>query len=79
MATLKAAFQARTRAVAAAAFILIACPIWQGCIASRIMDSEDRKHYSEYLNETQRINLEREKAGLPASKPLTLDEWKGHK
>lgn len=56
--------------------VLLAAPLLQGCIAQRIMDSEDRKHYLEYRQEAERINLEREKAGLKPQKVMSLDEWK---
>ena len=64
---------------AIAILTLVLAQLMQGCIVSRIMDSEDRKHYSEYMQETQRINLEREKAGLAPQKTATFEEWKGGK
>jgi hypothetical protein len=57
--------------------LAMTAPLWQGCIAHRIMDSEDRKHYTEYVAQTQRINLEREKAKLPPEKVMTFDQWRG--
>jgi hypothetical protein len=61
------------------AIVILIGVLGQGCIANRITDSEDRKHYSEYLNENQRINLDREKAGLPAQQPLSFEQWRGGK
>lgn len=53
--------------------------VLQGCIAQRIMDSEDRKHYSEYRMQAERLNMEREKAGLQPQVIQTFDEWRGHR
>jgi hypothetical protein len=41
------------------------------------MESEDRKNYSSYIQETQRVNFEREKAGLKPETPMTYEQWKG--
>ena len=54
-------------------------PLLQGCVVQRVMDSEDRKHYSEYRIQAERLNMEREKAGLPAQSIQTFDDWKGKK
>ncbi len=51
----------------------------QGCVAEIVMKSQDRQHYSEYVTETQRINLEREKAKLEPEKTMTFEEWRGKK
>jgi hypothetical protein len=51
----------------------------QGCVADIVMKSQDRQHYSDYVTETQRLNLEREKAGLAPTKILTFEEWSGRK
>lgn len=50
-----------------------------GCqpLGHRIMDSKDREAYSEYRMESERINLEREKAGLSPQQIQTFDEWRG--
>jgi len=58
-------------------FLLLA--LTQGCLVNRIMDSQDRSHYSEYLSENSKTNIEREKAGLPPEKPLTYEQWAGKK
>jgi hypothetical protein len=57
----------------------VAAPLLQGCVVQRIMDSEDRKHYSEYRMHAERLNMEREKAGLSAQSIQTFAEWKGKK
>lgn len=51
----------------------------QGCLVNRIMDSQDRNHYSEYLSQVSKNNIEREKAGLQPEKPLTYEQWAGKK
>lgn len=51
----------------------------QGCLVNRIMDSQDRNHYSEYLSGVSKNNVEREKAGLQPEKPMTFDDWRGKK
>ncbi|MCX8157591.1 MAG: hypothetical protein N3J91_14285 [Verrucomicrobiae bacterium] len=53
--------------------MLLGC---NGCVVDRIMDSEDRKHYLDYRTEAERINMEREKNGLPPRPILTYEEWK---
>jgi hypothetical protein len=57
--------------------LLLVMPLLQGCITQRIMESEDRKNYSSYIQETQRVNLEREKAGLKPETLMTYEQWKG--
>ena len=63
--------------------LALAATLLQGCIASGIialnsvMKAQDRKHYAEYVTETERINLEREKANLRPEKIMTFKEWKG--
>jgi hypothetical protein len=59
--------------------IVLAATLLQGCVAQIVMKSQDRQHYSEYVTETQRINLEREKANLQPQKIMTFDEWRGKK
>ena len=59
--------------------LALVAPLLHGCIAQIVMKSQDRQHYSEYVTETQRINLEREKAKLPPEKTMTFDEWRGAK
>jgi hypothetical protein len=49
----------------------------QGCLASIIMNSQDRKNYSDYVTHTDQINTDREKAGLQPVKVMTFDEWHG--
>ena len=51
----------------------------QGCVADMVMKSQDREHYSTYVQETQRLNLEREKVGLAPQKIMTFEEWSGRK
>lgn len=50
-----------------------------GCIPMIIMKSQDRDHYSTYVQETNRLNTEREQAGLAPVKVMTFDEWRGIK
>ena len=50
----------------------------QGCVVSRIMNSQDRKNYSDYVLQTNQLNTDREKAGLPPVKVMTFDEWHGN-
>ncbi|HEY1662329.1 MAG TPA: hypothetical protein VGI03_07915 [Verrucomicrobiae bacterium] len=60
--------------------VAITCmPLIQGCVVQRIMDSQDRQHYSEYLEQVDQTNLEREKSHLPDEKPMAFDEWDGKK
>jgi len=61
------------------ALVALIAPLLHGCVSDIVMKSQDRQHYSEYLTETQRINLEREKAGLAPEKMLTFEEWRGGK
>jgi hypothetical protein len=56
-----------------------AASLFQGCIAQRIMDSEDRKNYSDYRMSAERLNMEREKAGLQPQNIQTFEEWRGSK
>lgn len=49
------------------------------CIASRVMESQDREAYSRYRTEADKLNFEREKSGLPPQQIMTFDEWKGEK
>jgi len=58
---------------------VLVATLLQGCVAKIVMNSQDRQHYSEYLTETQRLNLEREKANLTPQKIMTFDEWRGEK
>jgi hypothetical protein len=58
---------------------VLVCPFLNGCVPQIIMKSQDRQHYSEYVTETQRINLEREKANLAPVKVMTFNEWRGDK
>lgn len=67
----------KTSIKSALATVVLVAPLLQGCIAQRIMDSEDRKNYSEYRMQAERLNTEREKAGLAPQKILTFDEWRG--
>lgn len=67
------------RAVIASVALAVSCPLFQGCVAQIIMDSEDKKHYSEYRMEAERINLEREKAALTPQKIQSFNEWSGKK
>jgi hypothetical protein len=50
-----------------------------GCIADMVMKSQDRQHYTDYVTETQRLNFDREKAGLAPQKIMTFNEWNGGK
>ena len=55
--------------------ILIATPLLQGCVAYRYFKSEDRDRYSEYVEQTNKLNLDREKAGLQPVHVMTFSEW----
>ena len=59
--------------------LALSASLLQGCIVQRIMDSEDRKNYSEYRMQAERLNVEREKSNLPPQTIQTFDEWKGKK
>jgi hypothetical protein len=54
-------------------FILVT-PLLQGCVAAMVMNSQDRQHYSEYVTETQKINLQREMAKLTPERVMTFQE-----
>ena len=62
----------------------LATTLLQGCMAAggalalnSIMKSQEHQHYADYVTQTERINLEREKANLPPEKIMTFKEWKG--
>ena len=61
----------------------LAATLLQGCLASgliamnSVMKSHEHQRYEEYVNETQRINLERQKSNLPPEKIMTFKQWKG--
>ena len=64
--------------------VALAATLLQGCLAASgfiafksVMKAQDHNHYADYVTETQRINLEREKANLPPEKIMTFKEWKG--
>ncbi len=61
------------------AILALVCPLLNGCVPYIIMNSQDRQHYSEYVTETQRLNLEREKANLAPLAIMTFKEWRGDK
>ena len=48
----------------------------QGCISGTVKAVARHNNYSEYRLEMERINLEREKAKLPARPIMTYDEWR---
>lgn len=50
-----------------------------GCVPRMIMRSQDQEHYSHYVEETQKLNLERKKAKLEPVKVMTFQEWSGNK
>ena len=51
-----------------------------GIGASKYGSSKQQAAYGEYRTSMEKINLEREKAGLEAKPILTFDEWrKGEK
>lgn len=50
-----------------------------GCIASRVMDSQDRKAYSDYRIKAEENNTQRQKAGLAPTPVPTFEEWRGTK
>lgn len=59
--------------------LVMLAALLEGCVADIVMKSQDRQHYSEYVTETQRLNLEREKAKLTPVKVMTFEEWRGGK
>jgi hypothetical protein len=50
-----------------------------GCVPKMIMNSMDHDKYSEYVQNTNHLNLEREKAGLKPIPVMTFNEWRGEK
>jgi hypothetical protein len=65
----------------AAAVLSTTLLIHTGCIPILIhagveAESQENAAYSEYLNDTARLNFEREKAGMPTQEPLTREEWR---
>jgi hypothetical protein len=48
-----------------------------GCVPQMILKSQDRGKYSEYVQETNRLNTEREKSGLTPIHVMGFDEWRG--
>lgn len=58
-------------ALSALAFTLL-----QGCVASMVMNSQDRDHYGQYQVEMAKINMEREKSGMKPEPVQTFEEWK---
>lgn len=62
-------------AAACAALTLNACTPAPIAVTNRIMDSLDRRMYLDYRRDAERINLEREKAGLPPNPILISEEW----
>lgn len=56
--------------------LAVLCVLVSGCsIAHRIKESDDREAYLRYRTETDRLNFEREKAGMAPASMLTFDEW----
>jgi len=53
------------------------CMALTGCVPHMIMKSQDRGKYSEYVQETNRLNTEREKSGLSPIHVMGFDEWRG--
>lgn len=60
---------------AVAALCLNACMPTPIAVTNRIMDSHDRRMYLEYRRDAERMNLEREKAGLPPNPIMRSEEW----
>ena len=54
---------------------LIATPLLQGCVINRLITQDDRINYSQYVETTNKLNLDREKAGLQPIHVMTFDEW----
>lgn len=50
-----------------------------GCVPKMIMNRFEQEDYSKYVQETNRLNLEREKSGLPREQVMTYQEWSGKK
>lgn len=57
----------------------ISITVLTGCVAQMVTDSQDRHHYSEYVERTNQLNTEREKNGLAPVHVMTFDEWSGNK
>lgn len=51
--------------------ILLAC-LSSGCA---LMHASDHEHYSKYVQHTNELNVQREKASLAPIHVLTFDEW----
>lgn len=66
------------RALQLLALAALALPL-SGCIPSMVMKSQDRQHWSDYKLEMERVNMEREKAGLPPKPVENFDQWRGKK
>lgn len=60
-------------------FSALLVPLLQGCIVTDTLTIADRKHYSEYRMQTERLNLDREKANLQPVKVMTFKEWMSNK
>jgi hypothetical protein len=66
------------------AVLVAACVPLQGCVVAAIgagiaavsySTSQKQKAYGEYRSDTEKLNFEREKAGLSPNPVLTYKEW----
>ena len=73
-------FQRPSRKADIAPFVLTVLLVAStGCVPMMIMKSLDRDHYSEYVQATNKLNTEREQAGLTPVEVMTFEEWRGTK
>lgn len=62
--------------------VLLLCStalLWSGCVAEMVRDSDERNHYAEYRMQADRLNFDREKAGLPPQPVQSFEDWKAGK
>ena len=55
----------------------LAAVLLTGCVAQMVTNSMDHDKYSQYVQETNRLNTEREKSNLAPVHVMTFDEWRG--
>lgn len=60
------------------AILLLLAISLQSCVPYMVMNSMDHEHYSDYVTQTEQINLERQKAGLQPTPIMTFQQWKGN-
>lgn len=73
-----------TRKALFAALLIAACAPLQGCVVAAVgagigavaySTAQKQKAYAEYRTDAEKLNFEREKAGLRANPILTFKEW----